>query len=70
MGIYDDVANIKLIKEVSGKDKIIYLGWSQGTTQILYGLAHMEEEFFADSLLKAVLFAPVTIPNSLGYDWN
>lgn len=31
MGIYDDVANIKAIKEKSGADKAFYLGYSQGT---------------------------------------
>jgi len=31
MGIYDDVANIKTIKEHSGAEKVFYLGWSQGT---------------------------------------
>ena len=66
MGLYDDVANVKLIKNETGKDKVIYLGWSQGTTQLFYALAHKEEDFFADSLLKAVLFAPATLVNSLG----
>lgn len=31
MGAYDDVANIKAIKEQSGADKIFYIGYSQGT---------------------------------------
>ena len=44
MGIYDDVANVKMIKEKTGAAKIIYMGFSQGTTQILYGLAKKEEE--------------------------
>ena len=61
MGIYDDVANIKMMKERSGADKVFYLGWSQGTVQMFYGLAHREEEFFADSLYKFVAMAPCTI---------
>ena len=28
MGIYDDVANIKMIKEHTGVDKVFYIGWS------------------------------------------
>ena len=28
MGIYDDVANIKAMKEKSGAEKVFYLGWS------------------------------------------
>ena len=30
MGIYDDVANILKIKELSGADKVFYIGYSQG----------------------------------------
>lgn len=61
MGIYDDVANIKKIKKLSGADKVFYLGWSQGTVQMFYALAHLEEEFFVDNMHKAVLMAPCTI---------
>ena len=63
MGIYDDVANIKKMKEVSGADKVFYIGYSQGTIQMFYALAHknLEEEFFADSLHKFVAFAPCTV---------
>ena len=32
MGIYDDTANIGFIKKKTGKDKIFYIGYSQGTT--------------------------------------
>ncbi len=32
MGLYDDVANIKMIKEQADVDKIFYMGYSQGTT--------------------------------------
>lgn len=28
MGIYDDTANIKMIKDKTSKDKIFYLGYS------------------------------------------
>ena len=31
MGLYDDVANIKMIKEQAGVEKIFYVGYSQGT---------------------------------------
>ena len=61
MGRYDDVANIKAIKEQTGADKIFYLGWSQGTVQMFYSLAHLEEDFFVDNLHKFVAFAPCTI---------
>ena len=31
MGLYDDVANIKMIQEKTGKPKVSYIGVSQGT---------------------------------------
>ena len=33
---------------------------------MLYGLAHKEEEFYAEHLHKAVFFAPCTILGGLG----
>lgn len=61
MGIYDDVANIKMMKEVSGAEKVFYLGYSQGTVQMFYALAHVEESFLVDNLYKFLAFAPCTI---------
>lgn len=58
MGKYDTVANVSKVKELTNMDKILYLGYSQGTTQMFYGLSHLEEEFYADSLLKFAAFAP------------
>lgn len=40
MGLYDDAANIEMIKEKAGVDKLFYIGYSQGTIQMFYGLAH------------------------------
>ena len=64
MGLYDDPAKIRMIKEKTGADKIFYLGYSQGTTQINYGLAHLEREFYADNLYKVVELAPCYIEAS------
>ena len=58
MGRYDTPANISMIKEQTGFEKILYLGYSQGTTQMFYGLSKYEESFYADSLLKFTAFAP------------
>ena len=55
MGLYDDTANITAIKEATGEDKIFYIGYSQGTMQMHYGLAHLESEFHAQNLHKVVL---------------
>ena len=68
MGLYDDAALIKKMNEVSDhpSGKSFFIGYSQGTIQMLYGLAHREEEFFADNLHKAVLFAPCTVQSQWG----
>ena len=42
MGLYDDIANITMIKQQTGVDKVFYIGYSQGTIQMFYGLAHLE----------------------------
>ena len=54
MGLQDDVANISMIKQQASVDKVFYIGYSQGTIQMFYGLAHKEDTFFADSLHKVV----------------
>ena len=71
MGIYDDVANIKAIKEhyyVDGDLKVFYLGMSQGTIQFFYALAKLDEAFFADNVHKFVALAPCTMTNTGGAD--
>jgi len=60
MGIYDDVANIKKIKELSGVEKVFYIGYSQGAQQMMYALAHEEEEL-SKHLHKYVAFALCTV---------
>ena len=61
MGIYDDTALIAKMKEVSGAEKAYYIGYSQGTVQMFYGLAHRENDFYADNLYKFIAFAPCTV---------
>ena len=55
---YDVKANIKAIKALTGEDKIIYLGYSQGTIQMHYALAHDDEHWFKKNLHKVVSLAP------------
>ena len=31
MGLYDDTANIRKMKEITGAEKVFYIGYSQGT---------------------------------------
>ena len=47
MGTLDLPAMVQFILKVTSKEKLTYIGFSQGTTQMLYGLAHMEDYFFA-----------------------
>merc|ERR1739844_41465 len=54
----DDIANIFGIKRVTGEDKITYLGYSQGTIQMHYALAHDEELWLQDNLKRVIQLAP------------
>ena len=60
MGIYDDPVNIEFIKSEAEVDKIFYVGYSQGTVQMFYGLIK-EKKAISDSLHKYVALAPCTI---------
>lgn len=66
MGLYDDVDNIKMIKEITGKEKVSYVGISQGTVQMFYALAHIEDSFLADNLYTFAAASPCTIDVSEG----
>ena len=66
MGIYDDVANIQMMKERSDFDKVYYVGYSQGTIQMFYALSHREEEILADSLYRFIALAPCTLSPEFG----
>jgi len=61
MGLQDDVANIKGIKEVTGKPKVSYIGSSQGTVQMFYALAKIEESFLKDNLFTFAALDPCTV---------
>ena len=65
MGRYDDVENVRFIKEKTGK-KVSYIGVSQGTVQMFYGLSRLEDEFFADNLFTFAALDPCTIDISEG----
>ena len=51
---YDVKANIQAIKDETLEDKIIYLGYSQGTIQMHYALAHDDEQWLSENLHKVV----------------
>ena len=58
MGIYDLPAEIDKVLEVTGKEKLTYIGYSLGTMQMFLGLAVMQDEYFADKVNKVVAMAP------------
>lgn len=39
-------------------EKLTYVGYSQGTTQMFAGLTQLEGSFFAERLTKAIMLAP------------
>lgn len=59
MGLYDLPASFDYITKKTGHPKIAYVGHSQGTTQMFYGLAH-NEAYFKDKVSVFVALAPVT----------
>jgi len=64
MGMYDDKANIDAIKSATGEDKIFYIGYSQGTGQMHYGLSHDDEGYYGKNLHKVVHLAPCFVMNA------
>jgi len=63
MGLYDDTANIRAIKAAASVEKVFYIGYSQGTAQMHYGLAHLESSFHVDNVYKVVHLAPCFVAN-------
>ena len=68
LGIYDAVSNVKTVKDETGK-KPSWVGVSQGTAQMFYGLAHLEESFFADNLNTFAAVDPCVVLNNPGDDY-
>ena len=68
MAKYDLPAFILKIKLETGKEKVAYVGYDQGSTQMLYGLAHWEKLFFQQHLSKAILMAPCAKPKVMDYE--
>ena len=58
LGLYDDPAFMDLIMQETGQEKVNYIGYSMGTSQMFYGLTQIEEEFYADNMNKFVAIAP------------
>ena len=63
MGLYDDTANISSIRDYAEVEKMFYIGYSQGTMQMHYGLVHLEETFHAQNLYRVVHLSPCFVPH-------
>ena len=57
MGTYDVPAFVTKIKETTGVDKVNYIGFSEGCTQILAG-ASLEPQWYKNNVKLAILLAP------------
>jgi len=70
MGLYDDKAYIELANSLNDKyEKSFYMGYSQGTSQFFYSLAHEEESFHVKNTYKYLALAPCFFgPSSADFD--
>ena len=56
MGLYDTPAFINKIVEITDQPKVTHIGYEQGNTQVLYGLA--KEKDYSRKLNKIIALAP------------
>lgn len=59
MGQYDAPAQVDFVRTQTKSDKITFVGHSQGTTQMFYGIAD-QEDFWKERLNIFIALAPVT----------
>jgi len=70
MGTYDIPANLDYITELTGVEKVSYIGHSQGTTQMFFGLSEFED-YYASKVNLFVALGPVTvITGDTGYMYS
>jgi hypothetical protein len=61
MGRYDLEAEISFIRQLTGVKKVTFLGYGHGNTQMFYGLAIREKEFYAINVDKIIALGPCFI---------
>ena len=61
MGLYDTKAEIDYIKAQTGRDKVAYIGMSQGSSQMLYALA-VNNEYYKKNLSIFIGLCPAAKP--------
>ena len=60
IGQYDLPTTISFIKEKTGAGKVAYVGYSQGTIQMFYGMT-TQPEYFQDNISVFVALAPCAL---------
>jgi pimeloyl-ACP methyl ester carboxylesterase len=65
MGLYDLPAMINFIKSHTGREKISYIGHSQGTAQ-LFAAMTLQPEYFTANLNSFLAFGPITNLTNIG----
>ena len=65
MGTVDVPAFLDKITEVTGHEKMSYIGYSNGNVQMTYALMMMEESYFVDKLDRVVYQAPGIFPQPI-----
>lgn len=68
LGMYDDPAFLDLIMKETGQEKVNYIGYSMGTTQMFYGLTQREEDYYGQYLNKFIALAPCIYFEPTTYD--
>lgn len=58
LGDFDAPAQIDFVREKTGAEKLTYIGHSQGTTQMFYGLA-TDHDFWVERINLFIALAPV-----------
>ena len=48
------------------REKVTYIGYSQGTFQMFYGLATGEQEYYGDKIKQFIALAPCIVNNDYG----
>lgn len=70
MGIHDVPAMINKIKEVSGADKVTYIGYSQGNALMHYGLSKLEDDFYSANLARFISMATCVFDQGRSGSWK
>ena len=67
MGLYDQPANIDMILAVTGAEKVTYVGYSQGTSQMFYGLGN-SYDYYESRINRFVGVASAVMVRGFDYD--